>query len=206
MNRLLAILLLALFLASPAWAGTVDLNSATQSELETLPGIGPAKAAAIIEYRSTLGPFTSIPQLDEVPGIGPATLSRLMPLVNVGGATDASYAAAQATAATTSDSAASQPSQSPGLDIQAAPAPAPAPQGAPIQQQVAAAAAGNLVNVNTATAAVLDSLPGIGPSKAAAIVSDRDQNGPFSSCADLQRVTGIGTKTVANLAHLCTTR
>ena len=55
------------------------------------------------------------------------------------------------------------------------------------------------VNINTATAEQLEVLPGIGPSKAEAIVKDRETNGPFSSVADLARVSGIGDKTVENL-------
>lgn len=49
-----------------------------------------------------------------------------------------------------------------------------------------------VININTATAEDLDSLPGIGPSTAAAIVEDRERNGPFASPEDLMRVSGIG--------------
>lgn len=65
--------------AAPA-AGLVNVNSATATELEALPGIGPAKAQAIIENR----PFSTVEELDRVPGIGPATLDRLRPLVTTG--------------------------------------------------------------------------------------------------------------------------
>ncbi|MCO4743963.1 MAG: helix-hairpin-helix domain-containing protein [Proteobacteria bacterium] len=61
------------------------------------------------------------------------------------------------------------------------------------------------MDINTATADQLQSLPGIGPTKAAAIVSDRDVNGPFTSCQDLSRVNGIGSATVASIADRCTT-
>jgi competence protein ComEA len=47
------------------------------------------------------------------------------------------------------------------------------------------------VNINTATAEELQTLPGIGPSIAARIIADRDQNGPFRSIEDLTRITGI---------------
>ncbi|HEX9682094.1 MAG TPA: helix-hairpin-helix domain-containing protein [Acidimicrobiales bacterium] len=57
--------------------GTVDINRATAAELESLPGIGPATAAAIIEHRERNGPFTSVDELIEVPGIGPAKLAQL---------------------------------------------------------------------------------------------------------------------------------
>ena len=55
----------------------IDINTATVAELDSLPGIGPSKAAAIVQWRETHGPFTSIEQLDDVPGIGPATMAGL---------------------------------------------------------------------------------------------------------------------------------
>lgn len=56
-----------------------------------------------------------------------------------------------------------------------------------------------ILDINTATAAELDDLPGVGPSTAAAIVEDREANGPFSSVEDLMRVSGIGEKKFAKL-------
>lgn len=61
--------------------GIVHINTATADELATLPGIGPATAQAILEYRDTNGPFESMEDLDLVPGIGPATLERLEGLI-----------------------------------------------------------------------------------------------------------------------------
>ncbi|MFB9145753.1 ComEA family DNA-binding protein [Halomonas alkalicola] len=55
------------------------------------------------------------------------------------------------------------------------------------------------INVNTADAELLSELPGIGPAKAAAIIEEREANGPFESAEDLTRVSGIGAGTVANL-------
>ena len=60
------------------------------------------------------------------------------------------------------------------------------------------------VDINSASASQLEQLPGIGPAKATAILDDRDANGPFSSCADLTRVNGIGDATVRNMGAACT--
>jgi competence protein ComEA len=61
----------------------VDLNTATAEQLDTLPGVGPATAAAIIAHREQHGPFTSVDQLLDVRGIGEAKLEQLRDLVSV---------------------------------------------------------------------------------------------------------------------------
>jgi competence protein ComEA len=61
----------------------VNINSADEATLETLNGVGPVLAAAIIQYRTEHGPFASVDQLDEVSGIGPATLEDLRSQVTV---------------------------------------------------------------------------------------------------------------------------
>jgi competence protein ComEA len=61
----------------------VNVNTADAAALEALNGIGESLAAAIIQYRTDNGPFTSVDQLDEVSGIGPATLEKLRPFVTV---------------------------------------------------------------------------------------------------------------------------
>jgi competence protein ComEA len=63
--------------------GRVDLNRATASELESLPGIGPAKAAAIVRHREEQGPFRAPGDLREVTGIGEKTFQGLADLVTV---------------------------------------------------------------------------------------------------------------------------
>ena len=61
--------------------GQVNLNKATQSELESLPGVGPVTAQAIIAWRDENGSFSSVAELQEISGIGPKTFQKLQPLV-----------------------------------------------------------------------------------------------------------------------------
>jgi len=68
---------------SGASGAGIDLNQASAAELETLPGIGPSLASAIIQYRDQNGPFQSVEQLLDVPGIGPTRMSQLRALVTV---------------------------------------------------------------------------------------------------------------------------
>jgi competence ComEA-like helix-hairpin-helix protein len=58
-------------------AGLVDVNAGGPADLEGLPGVGPARAAAIVRYREIHGRFGSVEELGGVPGIGPAALARL---------------------------------------------------------------------------------------------------------------------------------
>lgn len=61
----------------------ISLNRADAAALETLSGVGPVTAGAIIAYRTEHGPFTDVAQLQEVSGIGPATFARLQPHVTL---------------------------------------------------------------------------------------------------------------------------
>mgnify|MGYP001822690119 FL=1 len=61
----------------------IDINTAEPAELESLPGVGPATAAAIVAHREEHGSFTEVAGLLAVPGIGPAKLDRLRPQATV---------------------------------------------------------------------------------------------------------------------------
>jgi competence protein ComEA len=69
---------------APDTGGPLDINRAGAEALEALPGIGPAAAQRIIEYRAEHGPFASVEELTQVKGIGPALLEKIAPLVTVG--------------------------------------------------------------------------------------------------------------------------
>ncbi|MFF5790863.1 helix-hairpin-helix domain-containing protein [Paeniglutamicibacter sp. NPDC012692] len=64
-----------------AAGGPLNINTATSAELEALPGIGPALAKRIIDFRQTNGAFKNLAELDAVSGIGPAMLATLRPKV-----------------------------------------------------------------------------------------------------------------------------
>jgi len=66
-----------------AAAQVVNLNTATASDLDALPGVGPVMAARILEWRVAHGRFAAIEQLREVSGIGAVTFERLKPHVRV---------------------------------------------------------------------------------------------------------------------------
>lgn len=85
MKKLLLLVAVLFVAIGPAHA-VVNINTATQGELETLQGIGPAKAKAIVDYRKKNGPFKSPGDLEKVNGIGPATMKQLRKDITVGGA------------------------------------------------------------------------------------------------------------------------
>ncbi|MDP3287422.1 MAG: helix-hairpin-helix domain-containing protein [Methyloversatilis sp.] len=104
MRRLICCLLLCL--AAPWVLAALDLNTATEADLDALPGVGPSRAQAIIEHRAKNGPFASVDDLRNVKGIGDKTFAELKPLLTVSAVAGAS----------TSGTTASAPSASPTSD------------------------------------------------------------------------------------------
>jgi competence protein ComEA len=66
---------------APSPTAPLDLNTANADQLDALPGVGPATAQKIIDYRQAHGPFRSMDELEGVPGIGPSKLAQLKGLV-----------------------------------------------------------------------------------------------------------------------------
>ena len=84
MKKLVGSLIAGLLFSVSVWA-SVDINTATPSELEAVKGIGPAKAKAIVEHRQKNGPFKSLDALAEVKGFGKASVDKLKGELSVGG-------------------------------------------------------------------------------------------------------------------------
>ena len=70
--------------AGAARPGKIDLNTAGEAQLDTLPGVGPATAAKIVSDRAENGPFRTVDDLLRVPGIGPSKFDSLKDLVTAG--------------------------------------------------------------------------------------------------------------------------
>ena len=94
------LMLLAGLLFSGLALAAININTATQQELEALNGIGPVKAQAIIDHRKANGPFKSIEQLKDVKGVGDATFDKIKGDVSVSGATTPAAKAAAPAAPT----------------------------------------------------------------------------------------------------------
>ena len=83
MKLIMKLLGLMFFLVGTSWAA-VDINTASQSELESVKGLGASKAKAIIDYREKHGPFKSVGELDKVKGFGKASVEKLKADLTVG--------------------------------------------------------------------------------------------------------------------------
>jgi competence protein ComEA len=160
----------------------VDINTASIETLQTLPGIGPSKAKAIIDSRSKK-PFTKPEDLKNVPGIGDKTYEKLkdrikvtVNLVNAAQNTDGKQIQ-QMQCNTTIDADRGQLAE---------------------EQKI------EKININTANEEELQTLPGIGPAKAQAIIDYRKNSGGFKSIEELKNVKGIGEKTYEKLKNLIT--
>jgi competence protein ComEA len=169
--------------ATRSKAAKIDVNTADQATLETLPGVGPQIAQEIIANR----PYKSVSDLERVPGIGPAKMKDLKKLVTA--------------------SKVKEPKEKPAARVREddARAPAVTPTGRDLsdtRRPPMPMAADHRVNLNTASREELEALPEIGPVKAQAIIDAR----PFNSTEDVMRVKGIKQKTYDAIKDQITVR
>lgn len=155
---------------APSARLALNLNTANQGELELLPGIGPVRAKAILAYRLEHGSFTTVEELLAIKGIGPKTLDRLRPLVRAGQGQPFGQTSTSSTGGT----------------------------GSTLQKLDTIEDTTILIDVNRASSEELQTLDGIGPVLAERIIESR-LKAPFRSVDELERVRGIGPKTLQRL-------
>ncbi|MDY3555161.1 helix-hairpin-helix domain-containing protein [Gemmata sp. JC717] len=176
-----------------AAAAPVDLNAAGEAELVQVPGVGPKMAQAIVLHRQTHGPFRSVEELRNVRGVGAQTLEKVRHRFHAEAVTvDPPEPPATITRTSFSSPLTPDPPPLPPRPVASTGAKKLQPGDPPI-------------DVNTASPDELQRLPGVGPVMAQAIVSARATR-PFESVSDLDRVKGIGAKTLDKLRPFVTVR
>jgi len=195
-------------LARPLGAGErIDVNRASAEELARLPRVGPRLAKRIVADREERGRFGTLAELRRVAGIGPAMLSSIGPFVDLPGGEQAA-----------DTGQAKRPGRKRGVQrppAEATSRPAPGPTvylkdlprvGSRGQGAARPARPAGPINLNSASEDALIALPGIGRTRARAIVAYRQSHGPFASVNDLEKVPGLGAKLVRQLVPQVTVR
>jgi competence ComEA-like helix-hairpin-helix protein len=155
----------------------IAINSASADEIDRLPRVGPALAKRIVAARDSLSGFRDAAALGQVKGVGPKMLANLEPHLDF---TENRTGTRTRTRTRQSATATTAPR---GVNRSAKPQ---------SKSKSEPALAVDPLDINRASAAELESLPGVGPALASRIVAYRDSVGPFRSLSDLDRVPGIG--------------
>jgi len=168
----------------------VDVNSANVETLETLPGIGPTLADRIVAGR----PYKNADDLTKVKGLSKSKVDAIQNQITFGTTSKKSTTKSSKKTTTpetsSTDTSTSSQSKSSSKSTTAGDS-SSSKTVSPTGSSSGKLAAGQTVNINTATAEQLDALPGIGPTKAQAIIDYRNEHGRFNSIEDIQNVKGI---------------
>jgi competence protein ComEA len=175
--------------STAAKGSRVNINSADAQTLETLPGITASLAKAIIADR----PYSSVDDLKKVKGLSQTKINGLKNHITFGSTTAATRKTHKEKSATASTQETTTPSTttartSAGQSSGALPATGSSSGTSATSKKTGPT---QPININTATLEQLESLPGIGPTRAQAILDYRQQNGNFGSIEDIQKVKGI---------------
>ena len=167
----------------------VDVNSADVETLQTLPGIGSTLADRIVAGR----PYKNADDLAKVKGLSKSKIDAIQDQIKFGTTTTKKSTTKSSKKTTTPETTATEPSTTRKSSTKSTPTTESSGSKtvSPTGSSSGKLAPGQTVNINTATAEQLDALPGIGPTKAQAIIDYRNEHGRFSSIEDIQNVKGI---------------